>query len=152
MARAIKAADLRREIRTGGELAESMGRYSQALLMQTMQTSACSRSHSIRQRTARWILAMHQRTGGTRFRLSQDLLALILGVRRPTVSLVARDFQRAGLIDYRHGRMAILDYEALEAAACECNRIAEEHYARLLPVRREQKSRTSPLNRLLALP
>lgn len=102
-ARVMKAADLRREMREGGELAELLGRYSQARLMPAMQTGACSRSHSITQRAARWILAIHERTGQARFRLTQERLALTLGVRWPTVSVVARDFQRAGLIDYRHG-------------------------------------------------
>ena len=128
----LTVTDLRWDSRNGGPLTVLLGRYSQSLLIQAMQTAACNRLHSIRQRAARWILTVHDRVQADRFPLTQELLATMLGARRPTVTILALSLQRAGLIEYRHGRMVICDRPRLEAASCECYRLVEEHVAQIL--------------------
>jgi CRP-like cAMP-binding protein len=132
-ARALSPQDLLRESRAGGTLAELLGRYTQALLVQAMQSAACNRLHSLRQRTARWMLMMHDRTGVDRFPLTQEFLAFLLGVRRPSIVGVAQSLHRSRLIDYRHGTIVIRDRLGLEAASCECYRIVQTFFERLLP-------------------
>src|SRR5690606_18359312 len=73
-------------------------RFFQAYLCQVLQSVACNRLHSIQERFARWLLMTHDRTEGDRFYLTQEFLADMLGVHRPSISLVAREFQKAGLI------------------------------------------------------
>lgn len=131
-AESLKLADLRSDSRNGRLLTDQLCRYSQALLIQIIQTAGCNRLHSLRQRAARWILTMQDRAGTDRFPLTQELLAIMLGVRRPSVTVAALSLQRSGLIDYRHGRMAIRNRPGLEAASCECYRSIKEHVAQLL--------------------
>lgn len=130
-AESLKLADFRSDSRNGRLLTDQLCRYSQALLIQIIQTAACNRLHSLRQRAARWILTTHDRAGVNRFPLTQELLAIMLGVRRPSVTVAALSLQRSGLIDYRHGRMVIRDRAGLEAASCECYRSIKEHVAQL---------------------
>jgi CRP-like cAMP-binding protein len=74
----------------------------------------------------------HDRVGGDELPLTHEFLGIMLGVRRAGVTVAAGALQQAGLIRYRHGRVTILDREGLEAAACECYRITNNEYARLL--------------------
>jgi CRP-like cAMP-binding protein len=94
--------------------------YCAALTNQIMQTSACNSLHSAEQRVCRWLLMTHERVGMDVFQLTHDLLAEMLGVRRPTVTLIVGSLQRAGLISFQRGRVTILDRDGLEAACCEC--------------------------------
>jgi Mn-dependent DtxR family transcriptional regulator len=75
--------------------------------------------HEIHQRLARWLLLVHDRVKGDEFGLTQEYLSEMLGVRRPSVTLAARTLQHAGLIEYRWGRIRIVDRRGLEDAACE---------------------------------
>ena len=104
--------------------------YTHALMEQTAQTVACNRRHELSKRCARWLLMTHDRVGAPVFVLTQDFLAIMLGVRRAGVSVAAGRLQRAGLIRYSRGRMEILDREGLEEASCECYRIVTDSYAR----------------------
>jgi Mn-dependent DtxR family transcriptional regulator len=97
-----------------------------------MQAIVCNRLHSSSQRCARWLLMTHDRVDFDGFPLTQEFLALMLGVRRASVGAVAGRLQKAGLIRYHRGVIAILDPPGLEAAACECYRIIEAEYDRLL--------------------
>jgi CRP-like cAMP-binding protein len=117
---ALPIRDLRRQQRVGGALTDVLGRYVQTVLIQAMQSGACAGLHSIRQRAARWILTTQDLAKAHHLSVTQERLALMLGVRRPTVSVVARSLQRARLIDYRHGKLAILDRAGLKRASCEC--------------------------------
>lgn len=117
---ALPIRDLRRERRVGGALTDVLGRYVQTVLIQAMQSGACAGLHSIRQRAARWILTMQDIAKADHLPVTQERLALMLGVRRPTVSVVARSLQRDRLIDYRRGKLAVLDRAGLERASCEC--------------------------------
>ena len=110
----------RREVARQGIFSELVGRYAQASVAQMMQCSACNARHHIHERCARWLLMTHDRVGRDQFDLSHEFLAVMLGVRRQSVTVVAGTLQKAGLITYKHGRVNVLDRAGLEAAACEC--------------------------------
>jgi hypothetical protein len=80
---------------------------------------------------ARWLLAAHDRSGVAELSLTQDLIAVMLGVRRSTVSIAAGTLQRAGVIRYQHGRITVTDRVGLENAACECYEAVAEEYRAL---------------------
>lgn len=84
------------------------------------QLVACNRIHPLDARCARWLLMTHDRVGRDRFPLTQEFLAMMLGVRRSGVTLAASAFQDAGFISYSRGRLEILDRAGLEKEACEC--------------------------------
>ena len=102
------------------------------MLTQIAQSVACNRLHVVEQRMCRWLLITHDRTGADSFPLTQDFLSQMLGVRRPSVTVVAGALQRAGIIEYHRGRLTIRDRGRLEAASCECYGIVREEYDRLL--------------------
>ena len=84
-----------------------MGRYTQVFIAQMMQSTACNALHNVQQRCARWLLMTHDRMHEQDFNLSHEFLAVMLGVHRPTVSVVAGTLQKAGLIRYTHGRVTV---------------------------------------------
>ena len=101
------------------ELRTVLQRYALTFMNQAARSSACNRMHEINQRLARWLLLVHDRVPGDEFGLTQEFLGEMLGVRRPSVSLAASTLQHAGLINYRWGRITVLNREGLEHAACE---------------------------------
>jgi CRP-like cAMP-binding protein len=105
--------------------------YAQANLLQIMQCTACNALHDVTQRCCRWLLQTHDRVDGDDFLLKQEFLAVMLGVHRPTVSVVLSTLQRAGLITTRYGRIRILKRKRLEAASCECHEVIRAHFKRL---------------------
>ena len=108
--------------------------YIEALFSHVLQSVACGTLHSVEARLARWLLLLHDRIEGhTRLPLTQEFLADMLGVRRPTLTTAAQALQRAGLIAYRRGEVAVLDRMGLEAASCECYNIVRKYYGRLMP-------------------
>jgi CRP-like cAMP-binding protein len=108
--------------------------YLQALFAQTAYGSACNARHSVRQRCARWLLQTHDRVDGDTLELRQEFLAMMLGVQRPSVTIAAGALHQEGLIDYRRGRITILDRIGLEAAACGCYEKIRTEYSRLVPL------------------
>lgn len=108
-------------------------RYSQALTIQVMQTTVCNGLHSAEQRCCRWLLMTRDRAGSDELALTHEFLAVMLGVRRPTVTLIVHALQQAGLIDTRRGMIQIVDRQRLEAASCECYATVKANFARLLP-------------------
>jgi CRP-like cAMP-binding protein len=120
------------EMRLGGPLYALAQRYTQALINQISQSTVCNRRHSVEKRMCRWLLMSHDRVGADEFPLTQEFLAQMLGVRRPTVSAVAAILQKAGLIAYHRGTLTVLDRKGLEAASCECYRVVMEELDRLL--------------------
>jgi CRP-like cAMP-binding protein len=108
-------------------------RYSQAFTTQIMQTTVCNGLHTAEQRCCRWLLMTHDRVGHDEFGLTHEFLAVMLGVRRPTVTLIAAKLQLEGLIHYRRGYMTIVDRPGLEKASCECYETVKGNFARLLP-------------------
>lgn len=104
----------------GPHLRDLLLRYVHVFHVQVAQTAACNAHHELGQRLARWLLAAHDRTGLPELSLTQDLIAVMLGVRRSTVSVAAATLQKAGVIRYQHGKITITDRVGLENAACEC--------------------------------
>jgi CRP-like cAMP-binding protein len=103
-AAAVSILEFRREIDRHTALHRLIGRYTEAVVAQLMQQSVCNTFHDVQQRCARWLLNTHDRMHHQDFHLSHEFLALMLGVQRPTVSVVAAALQDAGLIRYTHGR------------------------------------------------
>lgn len=128
---ALAIAPFLRETASGRTFRELMARYAQATLLQTMQCTACNALHDVSQRCCRWLLQIHDRIDGDDFQLKQEFLAIMLGVRRPTVTVVLRALQETGLIANRYGHMRVLKRKSLEAASCECYDTIRGHFARL---------------------
>ena len=102
------------------------------LMSQISQTAACNLRHNLVERLARWLLMSRERIKTNDLPLTQEFLAMMLGVRRAGVTVAAGTLQAAGLIRYTHGRIVVLDGQGLEAAACECYRRGKKDSARLL--------------------
>jgi CRP-like cAMP-binding protein len=107
--------------------------YVQAFLEQVMVSVACNGAHSLKQRLARWLLMMRDRTDDDALPITQDLLAEMLGVQRPTITNTARELERAGLIERGRRQVTILDRPHLMKASCECYQLARERIAFHLP-------------------
>jgi CRP-like cAMP-binding protein len=122
----------RREIATRGVLYDLVGRYAEAAVAQMMQCVACNALHQVQERCARWLLMTHDRVRRRDFRLSHEFLAVMLGTRRPTVTVAARALQQAGLITYTYGRVTVLDRKGLEKAACPCYGIIRAQIDRVI--------------------
>jgi CRP-like cAMP-binding protein len=116
----MKSARFSREILKNPKLQHEVYRYANALMAQVSQTAACNRFHVVAARLARWLLMTRDRMRSTEFRLTQEFLSHMLGVRRVGVTNAARALQDRKLIDYSRGKIVILDDKGLEAAACEC--------------------------------
>ena len=117
---ALGVAVFRRELARQDAFQELMGKYAQVAVAQIMQTTACNAIHDVQQRCCRWLLMTHDRVHRNEFNLSHEFLASMLGVRRPTVSLIAGALQQAGAIRYHRGVVNIVDRARLEYCACEC--------------------------------
>jgi CRP-like cAMP-binding protein len=128
----MRADAFRRSLQEFPEFAEFVRRYTQGLFNQISQTTACNHVHSVQQRMCRWLLMTHDRMGADEFQLTQEFLAHMLGVRRPSVTVAAGLLQKAGLIRYQRGRIHITDRPGLEAGACECYNTVREELDRLL--------------------
>jgi len=128
----LPARLLKEEFQRGGLLQRLLLRYTQALLTQMFQTAACNRHHSIEQQLCRWLLLTHDRVPTHELIMTQELVAIALGVRREGVTEAAGKLQRAGYIRYRRGHIAVLDRAGLEAGACECYGVVKKEFARLL--------------------
>ena len=122
----------RREMDRRGAFFDRITRYSQAFVNMLMQSVACNGLHSAEQRCCRWLLMTHDRIGQDDFALTHELLAIMLGVRRPTVTLVLADLTRAGIVSHVRGRIRIVDRQGLERASCECYRNVRTVFDRLL--------------------
>ncbi len=127
----LSVAVFRRELARQDAFQELMGRYAQVAIAQIMQTTACNAVHHVEQRCCRWLLMTHDRVGRNEFNLSHEFLANMLGVRRPTVSLIAGALQHAGAISYHRGVMTIVDRAKLERSSCECYAAIRDQFERL---------------------
>ena len=104
----------------------------QALHAQVTQTAACNGRHAVDERLARWLLMAHDRAEGDEFAMTQEFMAMMLGVRRAGVSVAAAVLQKAGAIGHDYGRVRVLDRAGLEAASCECHGAVARQFERLL--------------------
>jgi CRP-like cAMP-binding protein len=128
----MSAADFRTEIEANAPFRTVLQRYSEAHQAQVMQTAACNGRHGLEQRLARWLLMASDRAQGANLPLTQDFIAMMLGVHRPSITVTAGILQRAGLIKYANGLVTVLDRDALEAASCECYHAVRRRFATLL--------------------
>lgn len=127
----MDAVAFREAVESSPTLRQLMLRYVLAVFTQVSQNAACNQLHAINTRCARWLLTTHDRVVGDTFELTQEYLAMMLGVTRPSVSAAAAALQKASLIRYSRGVITILDRAGLEEASCECYRIIEDEFARL---------------------
>jgi len=116
----LGASKLRQEFKRGGYLCRVLLRYTQSLVTQIAQTAVCNRYHSIEQQLCRWLLLSLDRMPANELRLTHELLANILGVRREGVTAAAGKLQKAGVIRYGRGHITVLSHLGLEKRVCEC--------------------------------
>jgi CRP-like cAMP-binding protein len=128
----IRADTFRAFVEGDGKMRDIMLAYTQVLFAQIGQAVACNGVHEIQQRTAKWLLETHDRVEGDEFQLTQEFLADMLGVTRPSVSVAAGILQSAGLITYRRGTVVVLDRPRLEESSCECYAVVRDEYVRLM--------------------
>ena len=114
-----------------GPFRDVLALYAQFTLLQIMQATACNALHAVKQRCCRWLLQTQDRVGAKEFVLKQEFLAMMLGVQRPTVTLVMGALQDDGLISTRYGRIRVLKRRKLEQSACECYEVIRAHSERL---------------------
>lgn len=138
----MKASQFKREMARSASLRTVMHHYTHAFFNQVAQSAACNQFHSLEQRCSRWLLMTHDRMGEDSFLLTQEFLAMMLGVQRTGVSAAAGALQRAGIISYRRGNVAILDRRGLERRSCECYGISKLEFDRLLGARAMHSSRS----------
>lgn len=130
-AQRLRASVLKAELAAGrSALSQKLTRYTQMLLVMTGRAVACNKLHSLDQQLARWLLTMNDYVGDE-LRLTHELMALTLGVRRAGVSVAANNLKSSGVIDYRRGHIQVAVRRGLEEAACECYQIIKEEYENL---------------------
>jgi len=110
-----------------------MYNYVYAFLEQVLVSGACNGAHSLKQRLARWLLMMRDRGDDDALLITQDLLAEMLGVQRPTITNAARELERAGLIERGRRKVTILDRQGLTKASCECYQLVRMRLTSHLP-------------------
>jgi CRP-like cAMP-binding protein len=106
--------------------------YTYTALTQLAQSSVCNRFHTVEERMSRWLLLAHDRCAGDELSLTQEILAGMIGARRPAVSIVIGNLQKAGLLRSERGRITILDREGVEQTACECYRVIREAFEKFI--------------------
>jgi len=134
---------LKDEFNRHGELLLLMLRYTQALITQMAQTAVCNRHHTIDQQLCRWLLLSLDRLQSDQVRMTQELIANMLGVRREGVTDAAGKLQRLGIIEYSRGHIKVVDRARLEALSCECYEVVRKETERLLPYL-PQRARAAP--------
>jgi len=130
-AQRLRASVLKAELATRPiALSHKLTRYTQMLLVMTGRAVACNKLHSLEQQLARWLLMMNDYVGDE-LRLTHELMALTLGVRRAGVTVAANNLKNSGVIDYRRGHIQVTIRSGLEEVACECYQIIKEEYDNL---------------------
>ena len=129
--RRISFSELRKAFRSSPEIHDRLLEFVQEQALSLGQIAGCHRLHEAEERLARWLLMAQDRTESDVLNFTQEFLAMMLGARRTTVTMVAGALQQSGLIEYRRGRVKILSRENLEAAACDCYQVIKQLYASL---------------------
>jgi CRP-like cAMP-binding protein len=124
----LKTVDFRRNFSNSAALKKEVFLFTHLLMIQVAQTAACNRFHVVTQRMARWMLMTRDRVNSSEFRITQEFLALMLGVRRVGVSAAMCRLRERKLIVYRRGTVTILDHEGLIAGACVCYKTVKDAY------------------------
>jgi len=121
------------EFNNAGPVMHLLLRYTQALITQMSQTAVCNRHHSLDQQFCRWLLLSLDRLTSNQLKMTQELIANMLGVRREGITEAALKVQKAGFIKYTRGHITILDRTGLENRTCECYAVVKAEYDRILP-------------------
>jgi CRP-like cAMP-binding protein len=135
----MDARSLMDEFTLGGIFHNLLLRYTQALITQISQTAVCNRLHPIDQQLCRWLLLSHDRLDSDKLVMTHDLISNMLGVRREGVTMAAQKLARRGLIKNVRGSITVLDRPGLEKAVCECYKVVNTEYIRLLGRRSSQR-------------
>jgi CRP-like cAMP-binding protein len=128
----LTAQRLKDEFHADGNLQDLFLRYTQALITQTAQTAVCNRHHTIDQQLCRWLLLSLDRLPTNKLKMTQELIANMLGVRREGVTEAAGKLQKLGVIRYSRGQITVLDRTQLERLCCECYSVVKKEENRLL--------------------
>ncbi len=131
-AQRMSADVLRRALVDSQPLHSVVGRFTRLLLVRSMQLSVCNLFHTVEERCIRWLLTVNDLIGDSDIPLTHELLATMLGVHRPTVTLAVRSLHHAGLVEENRGRILLRDCQGLEDACCECYRVMRDEQRRLL--------------------
>jgi CRP-like cAMP-binding protein len=144
----MKTTLFKRELAQSVTMQAVMLRYAHAFFNQVAQSAACNQFHSIEQRCCRWLLMTQDRMQSEKFLLTQEFLAMMLGVQRTGVTVAAGSLQRAGLIRYTRGHITVLDRLALERRSCECYGVSKKEFDRLLRGAHQTRGPVTYLSRL----
>lgn len=128
----MSARDLMVEFTMGGKFHNLLLRYTQALITQISQTAVCNRLHPIEQQLCRWLLLSHDRLDSDKLVMTHDLISNMLGVRREGVTLAAQKLAAQHLIKNDRGTITVLDRPGIEKAVCECYKVVNDEYQRIL--------------------
>jgi CRP-like cAMP-binding protein len=128
----MRATQFKKELARSASMQAVMLRYAHAFFNQVAQSAACNQFHSLQQRCCRWLLMTHDRMQSDEFLLTQEFLAMMLGVQRTGVTIAASALQRAGLIRYTRGNVTILNRRGLMYRSCECYGVSKREFDRLL--------------------
>ena len=131
------------EFHHDGSLQNLFLRYTQALITQMAQTAVCNRHHSVDQQLCRWLLLSLDRLPANKLKMTQELIANMLGVRREGVTEAAGKLQKLGVIRYSRGQITVLDRPHLERLCCECYAVVKKEEDRLLPYVAQSRGRAS---------
>jgi CRP-like cAMP-binding protein len=129
----LSSRALKEEFNRHGHMLQLLLRYTQSLITQMAQTAVCNRHHSVDQQLSRWLLLSLDRLSGPRLKMTQELIANMLGVRREGVTTAAGRLQKLGVIRYSRGVITVIDRSKLEQLACECYAVVKKESDRLLP-------------------
>ena len=128
----MSGAHLKQEFDRHGQMLHLLLRYTQSLITQMAQTAVCNRYHALDQQLCRWLLLSLDRLDSNELKMTQELLASMLGVRREGVTEAAGRLQKQGVIRYSRGKITVLDRMKLEKLSCECYAVVKKESERLL--------------------
>ena len=128
----LEGKRLKIEFNRHGQMLHMLLRYTQSLITQMAQTAVCNRHHSVNQQLCRWLLLSLDRLKSNELKMTQELIANMLGVRREGVTAAAGELQKLGVIRYSRGKITVLDRARLEQLSCECYGVVKQETDRLL--------------------
>jgi CRP-like cAMP-binding protein len=128
----LEGKRLKVEFNRHGQMLHVLLRYTQSLITQMAQTAVCNRHHSVNQQLCRWLLLSLDRLQSNELKMTQELIANMLGVRREGVTTAAGELQKAGVIRYSRGKITVIDRAKLEQLSCECYSVVKKETDRLL--------------------
>jgi CRP-like cAMP-binding protein len=128
----VSLGEFRKELARSAPLKKIIDRYLYVLMTQLASSAGCTRFHEISPRLGRWLLMMQDRAHDDTFSVTHEFLGFMLGVRRVGITAAAGALQKNGLIEYRRGRVTVLNRKGLEAASCSCYADDRRAYARIM--------------------